>query len=170
MSRSCSSSIAAVSCARGRASPASTRCSTRSRFWSRRKSRSPRWTMRCAADLSRSAFHGRSGKAAARLSAALPRLEDAQRNIAAARGGDLGAGEQARRELSDFDALLAEVEADQAWPELGQEIEESFAIAVSWVAGHGSEAEKSTLNNAYRACKSAFVGKDADEVQRQLGV
>ena len=123
-----------------------------------------------AADLSRSAFHGRSGKAAARLSAALPRLEDAQRNIAAARGGDLDAGEQARRELSDFDALLAEVEADQAWPELGQEIEESFAIAVSWVAGHGSEAEKSTLNNAYRACKSAFVGKDADEVQRQLGV
>jgi molecular chaperone DnaK len=74
-----------------------------------------------AADLSRSAFHGRSGKAAARLSAALPRLEDAQRNIAAARGGDLDAGEQARRELSDFDALLAEVEADQAWPELGQE-------------------------------------------------
>jgi molecular chaperone DnaK len=72
-----------------------------------------------AADLSRSAFHGRSGKAAARLSAALPRLEDAQRNIAAARGGDLDAGEQARRELSDFDALLAEVEADQAWPELG---------------------------------------------------
>jgi molecular chaperone DnaK len=123
-----------------------------------------------AADLSRSAFHGRSGKAAAQLSAALPRLEDAQRNIAAARGGDLDASEQARRELSDFDALLAEVEADQAWPELGQKIEESFATAVSWVAGYGSEAEKSTLNSAYRACKNAFVGKDADEVERQLAV
>jgi molecular chaperone DnaK len=123
-----------------------------------------------AADLSRSAFHDRSGKAAARLSAALPRLEDVQRNIAAARGGDLDAGEQARRELTDFDSLLAEIEADQAWPELGQRIEDRFAMAVSWVAGYGTDAERATLDNAYRACKRAFVGKDADEVERQLAV
>jgi molecular chaperone DnaK len=123
-----------------------------------------------AADLLRSAFHDRSGKTAARLSAALPRLDDAQRNITAARGGDLDAGEQARRELLAFDALLAEIEADQAWPELGQKVENDFAMAVSWVAGYGSEAEKSTLNGAYQACKRAFVGKDADEVERQLAV
>jgi molecular chaperone DnaK len=123
-----------------------------------------------AAGLSRSAFHDRSNKMAARLSTALPRLEDVQRNITAARGGDFDAGEQARRELSDFDALLAEVEADQAWPELGQKIEDRFAMAVSWVAGYGSDAEKATLNGAYHACKSAFVGKDADEVGRQLAV
>jgi molecular chaperone DnaK len=123
-----------------------------------------------AADLLRSAFHDRSGKTAARLSAAMPRLDDAQRNITAARGGDLDAGEQARRELSDFDALLAEVEADQAWPELGQKIENEFAMAVSWVAGYGSDAEKATMNGAYQACKRAFVGKDADEVERQLAI
>ncbi len=123
-----------------------------------------------AAGLSRSAFHDRSGKAAARLSAALPRLEDVQRNITAARGGDFDAGEQARRELSDFDSLLAEIEADQAWPELGHKIEDRFAMAVSWVAGYGNEAERSTLDGAYRACKRAFVGKDADEVERQLAV
>src|SRR5580704_18105970 len=123
-----------------------------------------------AAGLSRSAFHDRSNKMAARLSTALPRLEDVQRNITAARGGDFDAGEQARRELSDFDALLAEVEADQAWPELGQKIEDRFAMAVSWVAGYGSDAEKATLNGAYHACKTAFVGKDADEVGRQLAV
>jgi molecular chaperone DnaK len=123
-----------------------------------------------AADLLRSAFHDKSGKMAARLSGALPRLDDAQRNIAAARGGDLDAGEQARRELSDFDALLAEVEAEQAWPELGQKVENEFAMAVSWVAGYGSDAEKSTLNGAYQACRRAFVGKDADEVERQLAV
>src|SRR5262249_34772255 len=81
-----------------------------------------------AADLSRSAFHARAGKAAARLSAALPRLDEIARNIATARGGDLDAGEQARRELSDFDSLLAEVEADQAWPELGQKIEDNYAM------------------------------------------
>jgi molecular chaperone DnaK len=123
-----------------------------------------------AADLSRSAFHDRSGKTAARLSAALPRLEDVQRNIAAARGGDFDAGERARRELADFDALLAEVEADQAWPELGQKVEDTFVNAVSWMAAHGSDAERATLDGAYRACKSAFVGKDADEVERQLAV
>src|SRR5262245_29003840 len=123
-----------------------------------------------AADLSRSAFHGRAGKEAARLSAALPRLEEIERNIAAARGGDPDAGEQARRELSDFDSLLAEVEADQAWPELGQKIENSFATAVGWVAGQGNEAERTALAAAYRACKSAFVAKHVDEVERQLAV
>jgi molecular chaperone DnaK len=123
-----------------------------------------------AAALSRSAFHDRASKVAARLSAALPRLDEVQRSIAAARGGDLDAGEQARRELSDFDALLAEVEADQAWPELGRKIEDMFARDLSWVAGFGSEAEKTTLNNAYQACKRAFVAKDADEAQRQLNV
>jgi molecular chaperone DnaK len=123
-----------------------------------------------AIGLSRSAFHDRSSKMAARLSAALPRLDDVQRNIAAARGGDLDAAEQARRELADFDALLAEVEADQAWPELAQKIEDRFAIELSWVASYGSDAEKATLNSAYHACKRAFVAKDADDVQRQLAV
>jgi molecular chaperone DnaK len=123
-----------------------------------------------AADLSRAAFQNRAGKSAGRLSAALPQLDEIERNIMAARGGDFDAGEQARRELSDFDTLLAEVEADQAWPELGQKIEDSYAMAVSWVAGQGSEAERSTLTAAYRACKTAFVGKHSDEVERQLAV
>jgi len=123
-----------------------------------------------AVSLSRSAFHDRSSKIAARLSAALPRLDEVQRNITAARGGDLDAREQTRRELSDFDALLAEVEADQAWPELASKIEERFATALSWVARYGSEAEKSTLSSAYHACKRSFVAKDADDVQRQMTV
>jgi molecular chaperone DnaK len=122
------------------------------------------------AALSRSAFHDRSSKVAARLSAALPRLDDAQRNIIAARGGDLDAAEQARRELSDFDALLAEVEAEQAWPELARKIEDTFVHNLGWVAGHGTDLERSTLNSAYQACRRAFVAKDADEVLRQLDV
>jgi len=123
-----------------------------------------------AADLSRAAFLDHSGKTAARLSAAMPRLDEVERNIVAARGGDLDAGEQARRALTDFDALLAEIEAEQAWPELGRKIEETFAMAVSWVAGYGNEAERSTLNNTYQACKRAFVARDSDEVERQLAV
>ena len=123
-----------------------------------------------AADLSRAAFLDRSGKNAARLSTAMPRLDEAEQNIKAARGGDLDAGEQARRILTDFDALLAEIEAEQAWPELGRKIEETFAMAVSWVAAYGNEAERSTINNAYQACKRAFVARDSDEVERQLAV
>jgi molecular chaperone DnaK len=123
-----------------------------------------------AASLSRSAFHDRSSRTAARLSAALPRLDDVQRNIAAAHGGDLDAAEQARRELSDFDALLAEVEADQAWPELGKRIEDCFGNDLSWLATFGSDAEKASSNGAYQACKRAFIARDADEVERQLSV
>jgi molecular chaperone DnaK len=123
-----------------------------------------------AADLSRAAFLDHSGKTAARLSAAMPRLDEAEQNIKAARGGDLDAGEQARRILSDFDALLAEIEAEQAWPELGRKIEESFAMSLSWVAGYGSDAERLTLNETYQACKRAFVARDADEVERQRAV
>ena len=123
-----------------------------------------------AASLSRTAFHDRAGKSAARLSMILPRLEEIQRNISAVRGGDFDAGEQARRELSEFDALLAEIEAEQAWPELGNEIEEVFTAAVSFVAAYGNEAERTTLNAAYRACKAAFVARDSEEVQRQLAV
>jgi molecular chaperone DnaK len=123
-----------------------------------------------AADLSRAAFQDRSGKTAARLSAAIPRLDEAEQNIKAAHGGDLDACEQARRSLSDFDALLAEIEAEQAWPELGRRIEEGFAMSLSWVAGYGNEAERSTLTDTYQACKRAFVARDSDEVERQLAV
>jgi molecular chaperone DnaK len=123
-----------------------------------------------AADLSRAAFHQGSGRIAARLSGATTRLDEVQRNIMAAGGGDLDAGEQARRELADFDALLAEIEAEQAWPELGRTIEEEFASSLSWVAGYGNDAERSALATAYQVCKRAFVGRDADDVERQLQI
>src|SRR5262249_3434880 len=123
-----------------------------------------------AADLSRAAFSDRSGKTAARLSAAITRLDEAEQNIKAAHGGDLDACEQARRALSDFDALLAEIEAEQAWPELGRRIEERYAIALSWVAGYGNDAERAALIDTYQACKRAFVARDPDEVERQLAV
>jgi hypothetical protein len=69
----------------------------------------------------------------------MPRLDEAEQDIKAARGSDLDAGEQARRILSTS-TLLAEIEAEQAWPELGRKIEESFAMSLSWVAGYGSDA------------------------------
>src|SRR5262245_9942371 len=123
-----------------------------------------------AADLSRAAFQDRSGQTAARLSGAMTQLDDVERNIMAARGGDLDAGEQARRQISDFDAVLAGVEAEQAWPELKEKIDNEFARALSWVAAYGNETERTTLNSTYQACMRAFVARDADDVERQLSV
>lgn len=120
--------------------------------------------------LSRLAFQSHASQNAFRLSQLLPRLQDLERSIAAARGGDLDAGEQVRRELSEFDAMLAEVEAERAWPELEAKLENSYAVAVSWLAHYGSEPEKVTLERAYQAGRRAFLAQDANEVERQLGV
>ena len=120
--------------------------------------------------LTRSAFQSHTSKNVVRLSTVLPRLQDVERSIAAARGGDLDAGEQVRRELSEFDAMLAEVEAERAWPELEAKLEEGYAVAVSWLAQYGSEPEKATLERAYQAARRAFLAQDAGEVERQLSV
>ena len=123
-----------------------------------------------AVSLSRAAFRDRAGPTAARLSALLPRLDEVQRAIEAATGGDLDAAERARRELADCDAQLAEIEADEAWPDLSSSVETRFASAVSWAAVTGSADERATLHGAYRACKAALVARHADEVQRQLAL
>ena len=41
---------------------------------------------------------------------------------------------------------------------------------MSWLAEYGSDAEKATLDGAYRAAKGALVARDADELERQLAV
>ena len=43
-------------------------------------------------------------------------------------------------------------------------------MAVSWVAGYGTDAERSALTDTHQACKRAFVARDSDEVGRQLSV
>jgi molecular chaperone DnaK len=123
-----------------------------------------------ASALSRSAFLAHENRAAARLSLLLPRLDEVEHHIAAACGGDVDFGEQARRELTELDAVLAEIEADQAWPEIGNRIERAYQWTVSWIAVHGNETERFTLADAYRSCKGAFFAKDADEVRRQIEV
>lgn len=123
-----------------------------------------------ADSLSRNAFLNRASGDAGRLSTALNGLADVRRNIVALRGGDLDAGEQARRGMMEFDAILAELEAAKAWPELAERLEESYAISLSCVAGYGTAAEQAALNNAYQNCKRAFTSRDEGEVERQLGM
>jgi molecular chaperone DnaK len=121
-----------------------------------------------AADLSRAAFQGGAGQSAGRLSLILTQLDASQQTIAAAHGGDPDALEQARRQLLDLDAQLAEIEAERAWPELAQRIDKEFSMAIGWLARFGDDAERATLSKAQEAAKRAFVGRDAEEVERQL--
>ncbi len=121
-----------------------------------------------ANELSRNAFLANSAGNVAKLSSARAQLEQIRRNAAAFRGGDLDAGEQARRAILEFDALLAEVEAEKAWPELRTRMEDQYAWALSWVAQYGSPAERAALDKAYQSCKHALLARQEREVQRQV--
>jgi molecular chaperone DnaK len=121
-----------------------------------------------ASTISRTAFQTGSSKVLSQLSQALPALDEAARNLAAARGGDLDAGEQARRALTEVDAVLAQIEAERAWPELQDRLDSEYENALSWVAEFGTEAERATLDKAAQNARRALVARSADEVERQL--
>jgi molecular chaperone DnaK len=123
-----------------------------------------------AHELQRSAFRQRSAKGAVRLAEAEVTLAEIERAITAATGGDLDAGERARRQLSELDAALAEEEAERAWPDLTNQIESDYAFAMSWAAEFGTDAERGLLTKAYNDSKRALTSKDAEEVHRQLGI
>ncbi|MDE2421115.1 MAG: Hsp70 family protein [Gammaproteobacteria bacterium] len=118
----------------------------------------------------RTSFLNRSSADVARISELRQRLEDVRRNAIAFHGGDLDAGEQARRGITDFDGALADLEADKAWPELMQRLDQRFEWALSWIAAFGSEIEKATLTKAYHAGKQAITSKFEHEVERQIGL
>src|SRR6185437_11874951 len=118
-------------------------------------------------ELSRNAFLSNSAGSAARMSSARLQLEQIRRNVTAFRGGDLDAGEQARRGILEFDAMLADMEAEKAWPELQKSMEDRYTWALSWVAQYGSPAERAALDKAYQSCKQALVARQEREAQRQ---
>src|SRR5262249_49832145 len=97
-------------------------------------------------------------------------LEQIRRNVGAFRGGDLDAGEQARRGILEFDAMLADVEAEKAWPELQKNLEDRYTWALSWVAQYGSPPERAALDKAYKSGKQALLARQEREVQRQVNL
>jgi molecular chaperone DnaK len=123
-----------------------------------------------ANELSRNAFLANSAANVTKLSAARTQLEQIRRNVAAFRGGDLDAGEQARRGILEFDALLADAEAEKAWPELQQRMENEYAGALACVAQYGTPAERAALDKAYQSGKQALLARQEREVQRQINL
>ncbi len=97
-------------------------------------------------------------------------IQSATRDVEAARGGDLDAAEKVRRALSDLDGLLADAEAELAWPDLDENARFWVAQATVWLGAHGSAQERRVLDDAVVATERARRAKSPGEIQRQLDV
>jgi molecular chaperone DnaK len=95
-------------------------------------------------------------------------IEEARKDIAAARGGDADAAQKAKRTLLELDARLEKLERAQHWPELDAQAQESFASASSWVSRYGTPQEQKYLAEAGEALERARKAQDVAELQRQL--
>ncbi len=95
-------------------------------------------------------------------------LVEAQRDLAAAKGGDADAAQKARRTLLELDAMVEEVEADARWPEVDAEARERVVWASRWVSQHGTPHEKAVLVEVTDAVARARKTRDLPELQRQM--
>jgi molecular chaperone DnaK len=120
--------------------------------------------------LTRTLNAGGIARGVARLSAADAYLAELARDLSALAGGDLDAGEKARRQIVEFDAILAELEDEQAWPELKQRLHESYSVAASWVDSFGTRDERAMLSDALAACNQALLAKNSMRAESQLAI
>ena len=97
-------------------------------------------------------------------------ISEAERDVEAAKGGDLDAGQKARRALIDAEAILDECDTEKRWPELDAEARLTLAAAARLVAEHGTKAEQKLLQEATDAVERARKDRDAVELERQLRV
>ena len=96
--------------------------------------------------------------------------QDLRRCAIAFKGGDLDAGEQLRRGLTEFEAMLTALEEERAWPEMTQRLEQAYESALPAVAAEGTEAERQALEKAYAKGRQALTAKQEDEIERQLNL
>ncbi|MFO0587712.1 MAG: Hsp70 family protein [Polyangiaceae bacterium] len=97
-------------------------------------------------------------------------VSEAERDVDAAKGGDLDAGQKARRALIDAEAILDECDAAKRWPELDFEARNALSSAASLVSEYGTKAEQRLLHDATDAVERARKDKDPVELERQLRV
>lgn len=90
--------------------------------------------------------------------------------IAAAEGGDEDAGQKARRDLMELDALLDAMVFESRWPEVTSEARDRLALAYNRVSSYGTPGEQDLLASAGQALLSAIESKDPAELQRQLRI
>jgi molecular chaperone DnaK len=119
-------------------------------------------------ELRTDAFRHGLGQVIEKLDRIESRLSEAERDIDAAHGGDADAGQRARRALLDVDATMAEADLARKWPELDAAARSAAITASSTVGMHGTDAERSLLQEVLAAMDKARKDKDAAELERQM--
>src|SRR5262245_58799866 len=119
-------------------------------------------------DLRTDAFRHGLGQVIEKLDRLEARLSEAERDIDAAHGGDADAAQRARRALLDVDATMAEADLARKWPELDAAARQAAITASSTVGFHGTDAERTLLQDVLSAMDSARKNKDAPELERQM--
>ncbi|HVK89750.1 MAG TPA: Hsp70 family protein [Kofleriaceae bacterium] len=119
-------------------------------------------------ELRADAFRHQLGHVIEKLDRIEARMSEAERDIDAAHGGDADAAQRARRALLDIDGTLADAELARKWPQLDEEARRIAITASSTVGMHGTDAERTLLNEVLAAMDKARKDKDAPELERQM--
>jgi len=119
-------------------------------------------------ELRTDAFRHGLGQTIEKLDRIESRLSEAERDIDAAHGGDADAAQRARRALLDVDGTMAEADLARKWPELDDQARQSAIAASSTVGMHGTEAERTLLQDVLTAMDKARRDKDPAELERQM--
>jgi molecular chaperone DnaK len=119
-------------------------------------------------DLRTDAFRHGLGQVIEKLDRIESRLSEAERDIDAAHGGDADAAQRARRALLDVDATMAEADLARKWPELEETARHTAITASSMVGMHGTDAERTLLQEVLAAMDKARKDRDAPELERQM--
>jgi len=121
-------------------------------------------------ELRTDAFRRGMSQSIERLDRIEARLSEAERDIDAAHGGDADAGQRARRALIDVDATMAEADLARKWPELDDNARATAIWASSALGSHGTDAERSLLQEVLVAMDRARRDRDAPEMERQMAL
>jgi molecular chaperone DnaK len=95
-------------------------------------------------------------------------LGEVEHDVDAARGGDVDAGQKARRALIELDAEIEQTELDKQWPELEERAVSRMTWAGSWISRHGTDRERELFHEVTAAVDRARQGREPRELQRQL--
>src|SRR5439155_3598893 len=72
------------------------------------------------------------------------------------------------RALLDVDATMAEADLARKWPELDDAARRAAIAAASTVGMHGTDAERTLLQDVLAAMDKARKERDAPELERQM--
>ena len=95
-------------------------------------------------------------------------LAEAERNLSAARGGDLDASQKVHRLLLEINTALDDTEAMLEWPDLDREAHSCSLYYTQMVAQWGTPAEQQLFDQALQSAADARRGRNAVELERAL--